>query len=199
MLEELYLKNSNIPLRYKNDIQLDAYDSDLQTFGELNEIKQNISDFVKQGSNLLIWSTHVGNGKTTWATKMLKEYIKQVSDVSFKNDTPALFINVSNFINEKKYAMSDSSLAEKVLTIEKNILTAKLVVFDDIGDKTLSEYDLNLLYYWIDTRTANLKSCIYTTNQRPEDLKKSLSGKLCSRVVSYSIQKEIKDGDNRRS
>jgi len=71
-------------------------------------------------------------------------------------------------------------------------------VFDDIADKSLSEYDLNLLYYWIDTRTSNMKSCIYTTNQLPSELEKTLSGKLYSRIVNYSEVKEIKDGDHRK-
>ena len=100
-------------------------------------------------------------------------------------------------LNEKKLAINDKSLANELNQVEKAILTAKLVVFDDIADKTLSEYDLNAMYYWLDYRTANLKSCIFTSNQLPEQLKTTLSGKMYSRIVKYSHIKMITDGDHR--
>jgi len=197
MFKELYLKNSNIPKRYLPEIELRACDEDKPTYRELKGIKENIKEFVKSGNNLLICSNHCGNGKTTWSTKLLKAYIEEVQKYSYPGDTPGLFINVSNFLNEKKLSINDSTLTEKVRNIEKNILSANLVVFDDIADKYLSEYDLNTLYYWIDYRTSNLKSCIYTSNQLPQGLEKTLGGKLYSRVVGYSDVKIFYDGDNR--
>ena len=189
MLENIYIKNSLIPKRYLQEIPLTPSLADEPVFIELRDIKDNIKDFVAKGNNLLICSNNVGNGKTTFATKMLKSYISQVKDKSFVNDTPALFINVNTFLNEKKLAINDKDLSEEINQIERNILSAKLVVFDDIADKSLSEYDMNTMYYWLDYRTANMKSCIFTSNQTPEQLKKTLSGKLYSRVVNYSTTK----------
>lgn len=197
MIENTYIKNSGMPLRYVKEIALCPSVSDEKAFIELKGIKENIKDFVNNGENLLICSNNAGNGKTSWATKLIKAYIDSVKDVSFRNNTPALFVNVNSFINEKKLGISDPAIAKKVNSIERNILTAKLVVFDDIGDKNLSEYDSNLLYYWIDYRTANLKSCIYTSNQLPEQLKTTLSGKVYSRVVNYSKIIKFTDGDHR--
>jgi len=199
MLEDIYLENAMIPKRYQKEIKLEASGRDLETFKELNEIRVGIKEFVDNGINLLICSNSAGNGKTTWSIKLLKAYIKAVSNRSFVNDTPALFVNVNSFLNEKKLAISDPTLNEKIKKMEKAILSAKLVVFDDIADKSLSEYDMNMMYYWLDYRTANLKSCIFTTNQLPEQLKKTLSGKVYSRVVNYSIIKLITDGDHRRA
>ena len=199
MLEDIYLKNAMIPVRYKNYIKLTASEADKQVFREINEIILNIKEFVDSGKNLLICSEHCGNGKTTLSIKLLKAYIKSVQNISFNNNTPALFVNVNNFLNEKKLAISDPVMAEKIRLIEKNILSAKLVVFDDIADKSLSEYDINTMYYWLDYRTSNLKSCIFTTNQLPEQLKKTLNGKVYSRVVNYSIIKKITDGDHREA
>lgn len=198
MLEDIYIKNSLIPKRYLTDLELKPSNADVNTFKELFEIKTNIKQFVNQGNNLLICSRNCGNGKTSIATMMLKEYIHQVSNISFSNECPALFINVNSFLNEKKLAINDKDLADKLREIEKNILTAKLVVFDDIADKSLSEYDMNAMYYWLDYRTANMKSCIFTTNQLPIQLKTTLSGKVYSRIVNYSIVKEITDGDHRQ-
>ena len=196
-LYNLYLENSMIPKRYIADIPLRPSNKDEQTFIELNDIRKNIKDFVDSGNNLLICSNNVGNRKTTFAVKILKAYIEAMKLTPAVNNTPALFINVNSFLNEKKLAIEDQTLLEKVRLTEKNILSAKLVVFDDIADKSLSEYDMNTLYYWLDYRTANLKSSIFTSNQVPEQLKKTLSAKVYSRLVNYSIVKYITDGDHR--
>lgn len=196
-LDRLYLKNAMIPKRYQEDIMLTPSKKDLQTFKELDDIRNEIKWFVDNGKNLLICSNNVGNGKTTWAVKLIKAYIESVKNIRFDNNTPALFVNVNSFLNEKKLSISDQRLADKIKLTEKNILTAKLVVFDDIADKNLSEYDLNTMYYWLDYRTANMKSCIFTTNQLPDQLKKSLSAKVYSRLVNYSMIEYITDGDHR--
>lgn len=197
MPKELYIQNSLIPKRYLQDIQLIPAKIDEQTFIYLNDYKNNIYEHVKNGDNLLIYSNKVGNGKTTWATKILKEYIDQINFYTFINNCPGIFINVTSFLNEKKLAISDKKLYGYVQDTEKKILNSKLVVFDDIGVKNQSDYDLGALYYWIDYRTSNMKSCIFTSNVAPDQLKNVLDERLYSRIVKYSIVKEIKDGDNR--
>lgn len=198
MLKDLYLKNSQIPVRYYNDISLVPCNEDLETFKELNDIRNNIKSFVDEGKNLLIYSNNVGNGKTTWSIKLLKAYIDSVQNISFNNRCPALFININKFLNEKKLAFNDKDLQQKVTETEKNILSAKLVVFDDIGVKALSDYDKMNVYYWIDERTNNMKSCIYTTNLSLRRLEGYFDdARIYNRVEGYSIVKEIKDGSNR--
>ena len=196
-LYEIYLNNSQIPKRYLKSISLIPAKQDEQVFKELNDIKLNIKDFVNRGDNLLICSNNCGNGKTTWAIKLLKEYIVDISNTKFKNNCPGLFINVTNFLNEKKLAISDPEMHQKVIETERNILSAKLVVFDDLGVKDISQFDMGNLYYWIDERTNNLKSCIFTSNLMPKQLKTILDERLYSRIVKYSTIKDIKDGDNR--
>ena len=197
MLIDIYYENSNIPKRYYNEIELHPSKADEQTFIELNNIRKNVIQFVNEGKNLLICSNNVGNGKTTFATKILKEYINKMENIKIKNNCPGLFINVTNFLNEKKLAITDKTLQEKVYSLEQNIINSNLVVFDDIGVKNISDYDLGALYYWIDSRTNENKSCIFTSNFLPNQLKNLLDSRIYSRIVNYSIIKEIKDGDNR--
>lgn len=198
-MEELYLTNSLIPARYKNTIPLQPAVADEQVFRELQEVRRDIRQFVKEGKNLLICSNFTGNGKTTWAIKLLKAYVESVASLGFKNNCPALFINISNFLNKKKLAIGNPEIQAEVNDIESKILTAKLVVFDDLGVKDLSEYDSMNLYYWIDERTNNLLSSIYTSNLLPDQLKQLLDSRVYSRVVNYSDIKIIKDGDHRTS
>lgn len=194
-----YFKNSRIPKRYEDEIQLIPIKDDFDSFKRLQYIKEHIVDFVKRGDNLFLYSHNCGNGKTTWATKIMKEYINQVQNYAFSNNTPALFINTNNFLNKVKLSISDPSLKEEVNEIKKLITESNLVIFDDFGDKTLSEFELCLLYDWIDTRISNLKSCIYTSNQSPDELKRVLDGKLYSRVIKATEKNQIKfySGDRR--
>lgn len=196
MLYERYLEQSNLPLRYRKSIPLYPEEVDAAAFERLNQIRQDIQNFVSQGQNVLICSNYVGNGKTTWASKLLLEFLQKVEN-SYYSSPPGLFINVTSFLNEKRLAISDNQLLEKVQQLEKQILTSKLVIFDDLGVRDLTPYDSNNLYYWIDYRTANNKSCIFTSNLLPEQLIEGLDPRLYDRIVNYSEIVIIRGGSNR--
>ena len=71
--------------------------------------------------------------------------------------------------------------------------------FDDIGVTNISDYDSNLLYYWINHRTDYSLSCIYTSNLTPNKLKQVIDERIYSRIINYSKLIEITDGDNRKN
>ena len=193
---EKYLRQSLVPDRYKQDIKLYPEAGDEQAFARLNEIKCNIGGFVKGGKDLLICSPYVGNGKTTWASKLIKAYLETI-DTMYYEYPPALFINVTRFLNEKRLAISDPVLQNTIIGVERNILRAQLVVFDDLGVKDISAYDANNLYYWIDSRTSHNQSCIYTSNLMVEQLREILDPRLYDRIVNYSEEIRIMGGSNR--
>lgn len=197
MLKDLYLKNSNIPLRYLRDIQLVADKQDKDAFQNIININNNINDFVTAGSNLFICSHQVGNGKTTIATKLLKSFINKNSSTAFPKMCPCFFIHVPSYLANKKVAMSDYNMAEKIKDIDEKIINAKIVVFDDIDTKQMSDYDANVLCQLINERVNNLRSCIYTSNILPDDMFKSIDARLYSRVVNLSKIIILKGGDGR--
>lgn len=186
-LKDLYTKNSRIPLKYlKNtDFVVPAIDS--KSYSNLANIRDKIELFVKQHQNLLISSNTVGNGKTTWACKILLNYIdKYACNYAFPNSIPALFINVPEFLMKKKLAINDSKMLEEVSELEKGIFEAKIVVFDDIATKTASDYDKELLYVYVNSRINNLLTSIYTTNVLKDDLEVELGERLASRIIGES-------------
>lgn len=198
MVYDIYLKNSRIPKLYLNDITLYASPEDLESFKRLKSIQNDIKSFVDSGDCLLICSNFTGNGKTTWATKLMKSYMKEVSNLAFSDNMPCLFINVNNFISKAKQAISDPDMKEEFVFLKKKILETKLVVFDEIGVKNLTDYELSLLYDLIDTRISDIKSCIFTSNQLPYDLSRTLDGRLYSRVVKHSEIVEFKSRKDNR-
>ena len=187
-LKELYIKNSRLPKRYVEDISLyPSCPKDEEAFEYLNKVKDNIVSFVRLHHNLLITSEHVGNGKTTWAAKIILHYIDTYAqEYSFKNNTPVLFINIPDFLMRKKLAISDKLIADEISEIEKSILTAKIVVFDDIATKVASDYDREILYSYINYRTDNLLTNIYTSNIFVYNLSEELGERIADRVIGYS-------------
>lgn len=190
-LKELYIKNSRLPKRYIEEAKTanlqPTTESDYEAFCYLKKVKENIVSFVRLHHNLLITSEHVGNGKTTWAAKIILHYIDTYAqEYSFKNNTPVLFINIPNFLMKKKMAISDKTVAEEIAEIEKSILTAKIVVFDDIATKVASDYDREILYSYINYRTDNLMTNIYTSNIFVYNLSEELGERIADRVIGYS-------------
>lgn len=188
-IKEIYLRNSNIAPMYLNEKEMVIPSDDANAYLKLTLIKGDIRKFIKDGRNLYICSNYVGNGKTQWACELAKEYINQISNVWVNDGYPVVFINVPEYLMMKKQAFSDESVKGEVELMEHNIMSAKLVIFDDFGDSmNISQYDYNSIYSWINYRTSHLKSCIFTSNDLPEELEEIMPAKLVNRILGYSEQ-----------
>ena len=190
------IKESGIPTRNIDNIQLIPELKDVEAFKELSLIKNNIVKFVNDGYNLLIFSNNPGNGKTTWACKLGLEYINYIC--KFATENPFLYLNLPLYFDIRKASIQDKSLCENVSKTEALIKKAKLVIFDDIGIKDLTEYEKQLFYIWVEHRTSNKKSCIYTSNIYPHNFINIFGPRISDRIVGYSTLIEIK-GQSRRN
>ncbi len=167
-------------------------DEDLDAFVRLAEIKDNISDFVERGKNLYICSKYTGNGKTSWAIKLLLKYFDTVwAGNGFK--MRGLFVNVPTLLISLK-DFDNPNLAE----LKNNLLLADLIVWDDIAASYMTNYDLTQLMMYIDQRVLLQKSNIFTGNLTTESqLKKMLGDRLASRVWNTSEVVEFVGKDRR--
>ena len=130
-------------------LYIDGDGTDKEAFTELSNIEKNIINFVKEGKNLFIHSYICGNGKTSWALRMVQSYFNLIwPTVSLK--CKALFINVPRFLLALKDNISQKN--DYISFIKENIQTADLVVWDDIAAKVGTEFELNYLLSFIDTR-----------------------------------------------
>ena len=194
-LEMSYLmENSGIPKSKQKPIDLYPSDEDYDAFVRLAEIKQHIDEFVKDGRNLYITSAKTGNGKTSWAIKLLMKYFDKVWAGNGFNvrgyfiHIPSLLLNLKDFNNPNT----------DINKIKKNLLTADLVVWDDIASTVVSNYDYSQLLMFIDTRCLNDKANIYTGNLNTKSaLNKMLNDKLASRIWELSEIVELKGKDRR--
>jgi len=188
------MEHSNLP-KSKQVIppKLQPQTIDEEAFSQLATIKNNITSFVENGLNLYIYSKNAGNGKTTWSIKLLLKYFDNIwSGNAFR--VRGLFVHVPTLLNKLKMFNSQDEEFEE---LKKNLVIADLVVFDDIGANTLSNYDYSQLLSIIDQRLFEGKSNIFTSNFSPATLSNSsFGGKLVDRIASdYCIQFK---GESRR-
>ena len=192
----IQLKNSNLPMSYDPKKILIPDQGDENTFDQLLFIKNEINRFVSTGQNLLICSNWVGNGKTSWAINIAYSYLIHASHFSLSN--PVIFINVPLFFYKKKMSMGNSTYVEEINSLEDRIFKSDLVIFDDISGKSNSDFELDSIYCWIESRLLDGKSNIYTSNALPNDMLKLLSPKIWDRIVGLSTVKVLNGGTHRQ-
>ena len=156
---------------------------DREAFGKLKAYLRAIDTHVKNGDNLYICSTNCGNGKTEWAYKLLKGYLGKIwaeSDLVCRG----LFVSVPRFFISIKENITTPN--EYAKYIKDNVISADLVVFDEIGVKGLTEFEHEQLLNIINTRIDLGKSCIYTSNLTPTNLAMSVGERLASRIINLT-------------
>lgn len=193
-LEMIYLlESSNIPKSRWKRHRLQPDICDLGAFRILADIQCNIEEFVEHDNFLYLYSTTCGNGKTTWAIKLLLQYFNSIwSGNGFKRR--GLFINVPSFLSKSKDVISNPD--SEFDKLKNDIPSTDLVVFDDMITNKLSNYDYSTLLTFTDQRIFNGKSTIFTGNIPPDTLHQFIGDRLASRITSGLII-ELKGEDRR--
>lgn len=186
---------SRLPKRLSFPVGLEPANCDLEAFYELREIKDNIVEFVEEGRNLYIHSKFFGNGKTTWASKIMLKYFDCIWP-SNGYRTRALFIPVTEFFVELKQNLTLRD--EEVYHLFEKIKTVDLVVWDDIGISGVSAMDLENFYSLLNYRISAGLSNIYTGNLSEQEMKDCLGPRIASRIWNCSTRVEF-SGEDRRN
>lgn len=187
------MDNSGIPPAKQKPIQLiPNTDNDKKAFAKLQDIKDNIVDFVDNGSNLYIASKSTGNGKTSWSLKLVLKFFDSIWAGNGLR-VRGLFIHVPSLLLELKDFNNPVSSQFK-----KNLEECDLVVWDDIASTELSNYDYSQLLTYIDKRILSERSNIYTGNLTTKNqIHNVLGERLASRIFNNS-QVIILDGKDQR-
>ena len=179
------IENSNLPKKRCNPERLALYpqECDHTAFTILQGIKDNIVQFVEEGQNLYIASHYTGNGKTTWAIKLMLKYFDEIWAGNGLR-VRGVFVNVPTLLNKIKANISEKD--PKVDELLYNLTTADLVIWDDIGSDALSQYDHVQLLSYIDQRVVDEKANIFTGNTLDAEMTKAVGERLKSRIWNNS-------------
>lgn len=186
------LDNSGLPKTKHNPIHLSPQPHDRRAFDKLADIKYNIDEFVEQGKNLYICGKTPGNGKTSWAIKMLQMYLYYVAEGNILT-VKGMFVSVPELLLKMKDFSNPVSNEYK-----ENLKKCDLLILDDIAVTGISQFDYLQLFALVDGRMLAGKSTIFTSNIT--DIKKLadvIGERLASRVMGNSTVIEIKGGDMR--
>lgn len=175
-------------------LRIDADGTDREEFMYLKNVENSIEEFVGSGKSLYIFSNTCGNGKTAWSIRLIQAYLNAIwhkCDLSCK----ALFINVPRFLLELKDNISHKS--EYIEHIKDSVLSADIVVWDEVATKAVTQFEHEHLLSLINGRIDSGKSQIFTSNVSPENLRDIVGDRLYSRVVNLSTVIEFRGADKR--
>lgn len=182
--------------RIRIPLRIDADGTDRQAFERLSVIESDVVRYlVDSGSNLYIYSSNVGNGKTTWAIRLIQSYLTNVwykCDI----DCKALFVSVPKYLISVKENISEPS--EYIQHVKKYIYSADIVVFDDIATKSATAFEHEMLFNIIDARVNLGKSNIFTSNMDYTGLVNTVGERIASRIFNTS-EKIRFDGKDKRA
>ena len=184
--------NSGLPKSKYMPIRLSPQSNDRRAFERLADIREDIDEFVEQGRNLYICGKTPGNGKTSWAIKMLQTYFVYVSEGNIFN-VKGMFVSVPDLLLKMKDFNNPLSNEYK-----ENLKSCDLLILDDIAVTGISQYDYLQLFTLIDGRMLSGKSIIFTSNVTSlKELENAIGERLASRIWGNSTVIEIKGGDMR--
>lgn len=184
------MENSGLPKKKQVPVKLDG-GRDKLAFHLLADIKDDILRFVEKGESLYIYSEYTGNGKTSWAIKLLLKYFDTIwAGNGFR--VRGYFQHVPMLFNTlKDFSKSHEALKSTLETVD-------LVVWDDIASTKLSDFDRQQLLTLIDTRVSCGLSNIYTGNLTTQSaLELAVGDRLASRIWNMSTLVEFKGKDRR--
>lgn len=180
-------KYSNIPKGYMPPIYLDVEDGskvDREKYKELNEYLKNIYREIKVNKRgLFIYGKTKGNGKTSWAIKIMQEYFRQLHRTFETFEEPkGLYINIPMLFKMSRDNINEPSTEFKKL--EERIMNSDIVIFDDIGTEAPTKWVKENLYIYITQREMEEKASIYTSNHSLAELEDEsmLGGRIVDRI-----------------
>jgi len=167
---------------------------DRSAFIRLQEIKDDIENWTKSGGNLYIYSDTFGNGKTSWAIKLMLAYFNKVwAGNGFRRR--GIFVSVPEFIDRNREIINNRD--EEFVKIREDLLKCDLVIWDDISSIKLTDFNHATLFNYIDARMLANKANIFTGNVDYEGMMKNLGGRLASRIWNGSEIVQFVDQDKR--
>ena len=161
---------SRIPERYRYTIALKPENGeDLEAFTVLDNYKNDVLNMVDEGRGLYIWGKSTGNGKTSWACKIMSYFFRKIAfNTGLENE--GLYIFLPTFLEDLRdnYDNKDPEFDE----ILRMIKTCRLLIIDDIKSLAIKHgadmIVIDQLSLMSDKRRADIPRIAY--NNISEDL-----------------------------
>ena len=180
---------SGLPKKYFEPQHLVKREVDAECWDWLEDVRNNIVEEVQRGLNIVITSTIVGNGKTSWAVRLLQRYLAETA-LDGRMVEKGMFVVSAQLLTEFGDYNYFQTMKEFLERFEK-LKTCDLLVIDEIGGGSLTKASYPYLYDLVNYRVDNNLSTIYTTNYTDEEIIDLLGQRLYSRIYDTSVVLEF--------
>ena len=187
-LNELFEK-SGLPKKYFEPQVLVEREADKECWEWLEDVRANIVEEVRNGLSIVIASTTVGNGKTSWAVRLLQRYLAETA-LDGRIVEKGMFVVSAQLLTEFGDYNYFQTMQEFLERFER-LKTCELLVIDEIGGGSLNRASYPYLYDLVNYRVDNNLSTIYTTNYTDDEIIELLGQRLYSRIYDTSVVLEF--------
>lgn len=180
---------SPLPKRYQNaSLNLNPFQSKTQIEVAKNYVKQFRQILETTGHGLILHG-EVGSGKTYFACAIANGLIEKKFTVAYSTVTEicTLMTAAKNFANK----VDESQILA-------NYESPDLLIIDEVGLKTPTSFEQNLIATIIDLRYRNMRPVIIVSNQTPRQLPLILSEMAWSRLSGHGAIQLAFDGEDLR-
>lgn len=197
--EQFILENSYLPKYQWIEDNLKSLD-DKTAFERLSDIRADINAFLSSSlNNLVLCSDNLGNGKTSWAVKLMLAYIEskkgklnsiEESLVTVERYDYCVFCQSVPFLVEMKQFGNNKRSYE----MYQRLCKTHLAIIDDLGAVPMSQFDYNIIYAILEKRLfAGLPTIITTNLVDMNSAERELGPRLADRIWNNSEIIEFKN------
>lgn len=186
---QVKLPREIVPFRFKRKIEAYANNQQNEPYRAIRNIeylgkKHCYCIMTNNPSHLYITDNCIVTHNTSWALRLLNSYFSKIWATASSIDCRGLFINVPKFLISLKDNITQKS--DYIQHIKEHVLTADVVVWDDIATKGFTQFEMENVLNIINNRIDAGKSNIYTSNLIGEDLRDAVGERLYSRIINMS-------------
>lgn len=183
------LVESGVPKKYLVPQNLVLRKADDLAWQWLEDYRSNVVKNVNEGRNVVITSSTVGNGKTSWAIRLLQRYIAETA-LDGLLDVKGVFCVSSSMLEIfGDFGYFETSI--EFFNYLNRLKTCRLLVIDEVGSGRVTQVSYNHFYDLINYRVDNNLCTIYTTNYSDEKIQDVLGKRLYSRIYDTSTVVEF--------
>lgn len=182
------LIESNIPSKYYRPQVLVPRSIDIEAWEYLDEVRNEIVESVENGLNIVISSRNVGNGKTSWAARLLQRYLAETA-LDGRMTYKGRYVNCSSLLSSlRDFNYLNTDVFKHEFTALKE---CDLLVLDELGSGMMNKVSYPYFYELINYRVDHQLSTVSTTNYAESELLEYLGERLFSRIYDTATVVEF--------
>jgi DNA replication protein DnaC len=172
---------------------LDTYKGEIAAIVE-DFIRELTLEFSGKKYYGLFLTGESGCGKTHYCVALMHTLaVEHGIEVRYEN-AGSLLTRLRDYYSEKK---DEEDFSEQAFI--KYLVNVPVLLLDDIGVERVTDWVRDKIYEIVDGRFTRYKPTLYTSNVNANDLSRSLSDRITSRMCGMSLQVAVRGKDRRNA